>query len=171
VSDIEFAADVIPTLGMAERMRYYREISRVSTLFRLDGEYSWTEALPDGGFWFQYSNLWKQKGERDHIVNTHVTALRIAANMFALARIMNITSDVDFWRNVVYRGTDGLLWFVADPANWGAGAGGVRELNYAVGARPHGSYHLDIIREVQSLLSNGLLEYKKAEVMAALSLK
>ncbi len=171
VGDIEFAREFVPSLPPDEATRVFGKLSRLKTLFDPANRLSWTLTLPSGGYWFEYSNLWKSEGYINYIINTHVTALRIAYNMRALAQRLGQSSDVDFWNDIVRKGTDGLMWYVGDPKNWGKAQNGNRELNYKIGQPPHGEYQKTITEDLTDVLKAGLMDYRRDEIVRALSLK
>jgi hypothetical protein len=170
VGDVEFARDFVPSLPSEEAVRVYQQVARLRTLYDPKNPLSWTIIMPSGAYWFDYSNLWKSEGNSNTIINTHVTAFRIAVDMRALSHRLGQSADYDFWDDIVRKGTDGLLWFVQDQKNWGKGESGKRELNYKVGQAPHGEYHKTITEDLVDVVNAGLIDYRKDEIVKALSL-
>jgi hypothetical protein len=167
--DVDFASKIIPTLPSNERGEMFKRVSRLKILFDPAEPMSWTRQLPSGEYWFEYSNLWKSEGYLNYIINTHVTALRIAIHMKDLAHKMGAEEDEAFWGQIVQKGTDGMLWFVNDPNNWGVSTSGHRELVYKKGAKPGHVYYQFIVDDLTYLLDSGLLTYRAAEVRAAIT--
>jgi hypothetical protein len=167
--DVDFASKIIPTLTGREKAMLYDRISRLRVLFDPAEKLSWTIQLPTGEYWFEYSNLWKSEGDTNYIVNTHVTALRIAIHMRDLSHKMGVEKDESYWAQLVEKGTDGLLWFIKNPKNWGITAAGHRELGYKIGIRPLHNYHNFLVDDLMYLLDTNLMTYRADEVRAALT--
>jgi hypothetical protein len=168
VGDIDFAGKLLPVLPEEEANVIYLRLARLKTLYDPEETKSWTMRLPSGAYWFEYSNLWKAEGYNNFIINTHVTALRVAVHMEAIAQHFGKSGDSGFWDNIVRKGTDGLLWFLQDEHNWTTRPDGTFELAYKKGGSPVREYHKFTIEELRYLLNSGYLTYKKNNILEAL---
>jgi hypothetical protein len=169
VACVDFARELVPRLSTGENQQMYEFLSKLKTVFDPSDKMSWTFVLPDGSYWFEYSNLWKSEGHDLFIINTHITALRIAACMHALADSLGDKSDEAFWNNLVVKGTNGLLWFITNPKNWSLSSDGHREIAYAAGTPPHADYYPKETKELEYMITSGLLTYRASEITAALN--
>ncbi len=166
---IDFARELVPELSEAENWQIYLLLDRVKMLFEPDEKMSWTINLPDSSYWFEYSNLWKSEGHIIYVINTHITALRIAACMCALSDSLGNKAEEAFWNDVVKKGTGGLLWFITNPKNWYLAQKGDRELGYSMGAPPLKEYFAYEMKELKYLIDTHLLNYRIDEILAALN--
>jgi hypothetical protein len=165
VTDLGFAREFIPTLPKDERLAIFKDISRIDSLYDPTKPLSWTVVLPNGSYWFEYSNLWKSEGYLTRVINSHVTALRVALEMEDMAVRMNSETEMAFWDNVVKKGTDAFVDCVSDEKNWATTPAGAYELVYAIGGQPTQHYQQGITAELTVVMNQGLLTYRKDDIV------
>jgi hypothetical protein len=168
--NIAYAMTLMPNISDADRRTDLALLQRLKRLYDPADNLSWTLALSDTSYWFEYTNLWKKQGYRPFIVNTHASALRIAVAMERLSIDYGSKQDVDYWTNVVNRGINGLIEYLADTGNWDRSHDGKPMLAYKRHTKetPHFDYYGFTVKEVTAALDLLQRDYKKQQVMKML---
>lgn len=119
-----------PLLLDPEKEEVYLKLQRAKNVFDPNQPGSWTEVLPQGGYWFRYMDLpiWP---ENQWVINTHATSVGVAGQFCWLAWETDHTEDAQWWSEVFRRGVDGLLYAFGQDWMWYAEAHDENELRYA----------------------------------------
>jgi len=160
-----------PLLLEPEKEEVYQNLQRARNVFDPGRPASWTEVLPDGGYWFKYMDLpiWP---ENQWVINTHATSVGVAGQFCWLAWETDHMDDAHWWSEVFKRGVDGLLYALGQDWMWYAEAHDENELRYAGkrgGPRGYHTYMMtawlpEIIRSaitMQNYRLDELIEYER----------
>lgn len=138
------AADLFPYFSQNDREKIFNDLNSLQELYKEDGLYTWAKRINTGNgyaLWFNYSShkVWSQyPPDRDvSVMNTHVGAVKTAAQMMFLAQALNREADILFWKNMTEKGIDGIIWYMEQPDAWSEEDG---VLNYNLGGHKSISY-------------------------------
>lgn len=129
-----------PQLETIEAERMYSDLQRARAVFDIDGKYSWCEALPQGGVWFNYFDL-PLIPHGTYVINAHLTTIIVIGEFVSMARDFGRPGDEEHWRQLFVLGVEGLLEILADDAMW-LPAPDQNELRYQKNGARHCDYHL-----------------------------
>ncbi len=152
------AEDAVTALALFPKMTVRDRRAELSLLERMKRVYdpldslSWTLVLQDSLYWFEYCNLWKTAGYTPFIINTHATALKLAATMERLSESFGNKHEIIFWRRTVDRGFQGLIWYMSNPTGWDTTTSMRPQLAYKKGGYALSNYSDFTIKEIKDAL-------------------